>query len=70
MSFLVFSDGITEAVNDNEEEYGLERLKNTFQDSIRHGLESNKVIERILDEVEQFSSDQTDDQTLILIQYK
>ena len=36
----------------------------------RNVFESNKVIERILDEVEQFSSDQTDDQTLILIQYK
>ncbi len=70
MSFLVFSDGITEAVNDKEEEYGIERLKSAFHDSVSHGLESNKVIERILDEVKQFSPDQMDDQTLILIQYK
>ncbi len=70
MSFLVFSDGITEVVDSNEEEFGIERLKNTFQDSIRHGLESNQVIERILDEVQKFSPDQMDDQTLILIQYK
>ncbi|MBR2509300.1 MAG: SpoIIE family protein phosphatase [Lentisphaeria bacterium] len=72
MSFLVFSDGITEAVNSNSEEYGIERLKIAFQDSIQHGMESQKVIERILDEVQQFSGDQAqaDDQTLILIQYK
>lgn len=70
MSFLLFSDGITEAVNEKEKEYGLERLKNVFQDSISHGLESNKVIERILDEVKEYSPDQMDDQTLILIQYK
>lgn len=70
MSFLLFSDGITEAVNAEEQEYGIERLKNIFQDSVQHGLESNKVIERILDEVHNFSSDQMDDQTLILIQYK
>ena len=70
MSFLVFSDGITEAVNSNNEEFGIERLKMSFQDSIQHGMESNKVIERILDEVQQFSEDQADDQTLILIQYK
>ena len=70
MSFLVFSDGITEAVNDAEEEFGIERLKNAFQDAIQHGLESNNVIDYILDEVQKFSSDQLDDQTLILIQYK
>ena len=70
MSFLVFSDGITEAVNADSEEFGIERLKTVFQDSIQHGMESNKIIERILDEVQQFSEDQIDDQTLILIQYK
>ena len=47
-------------------------MKIAFQDSIQHGMESQKVIERILDEVQQFSGDQAqaDDQTLILIQYK
>ena len=34
------------------------------------GFESNKVIELILDEVEQFSTDQAEDQTIILLQYK
>lgn len=69
MSFLVFSDGITEAVNATEEEFGLERLKVLFQDSLQKGYDANKVISTILDEVQEFSPAQIDDQTLILIQY-
>jgi sigma-B regulation protein RsbU (phosphoserine phosphatase) len=69
MSFMVFSDGLTEAVNENEEEYGLERLKNAFQQAIQKGCTSEQVIAEIMQDIEKFAPTQIDDQTMILIRY-
>ncbi len=69
MSFMVFSDGLTEAVNENDEEYGLERLKNAFHAAIQKGYSSDQVIAEILADVENFATEQIDDQTMILIRY-
>lgn len=69
MSFMVFSDGLTEAVNENNEEYGLERLKNAFHQAIQKGYSSDQVIAEILNDVEKFATSQIDDQTMILIRY-
>jgi sigma-B regulation protein RsbU (phosphoserine phosphatase) len=59
---LLYSDGITEAMNREEEEYGPGRL-------VEHFLRSEACIERLFDEVRRFSagSTYTDDATAVLI---
>ena len=63
---LLFSDGITEALNDLEEEYGLDRLL-----TIWRGLDvtGEQAVQAILQDVEEFAGDmpQMDDQTLMVI---
>ena len=65
-SMLLFSDGITEALNDLEEEYGLDRLL-----TIWRGLDvtGEQAVQAILQDVEEFAGDmpQMDDQTLMVI---
>ena len=65
-SLLFFTDGITEALNDVDEEYGLERLLEIWRDV---DLQVEEVVQVILDDVEEFSGDmpQFDDQTLMVI---
>jgi sigma-B regulation protein RsbU (phosphoserine phosphatase) len=59
---LFYTDGITEAVNRDEEEYGPERL-------IEHFLQPDACIEGLIEEVQRFShgSTRTDDATALLI---
>lgn len=65
-SLLLFSDGITEALNELDEEYGSEKLLNLWKDM---DLTGEKAVQAILNDVEEFSGDmpQLDDQTLMVI---
>ncbi|MCX7820230.1 MAG: serine/threonine-protein phosphatase [Brevinematales bacterium] len=65
--FVFYTDGITEAINDKEEEFGTERLKQII---LKYkNLSSQKITEKIIEEVEKFAGekDQYDDITLIVI---
>jgi sigma-B regulation protein RsbU (phosphoserine phosphatase) len=59
---LFYTDGITEAVNRDEEEYGPARL-------LKHFLQPDACIEGLIEEVQRFGhgSDRTDDATAVLI---
>jgi len=59
---LLYTDGITEAANDTDEEYGPGRL-------IDHFLQPDASVERLIDEVRMFGagSEDTDDATAMLI---
>jgi sigma-B regulation protein RsbU (phosphoserine phosphatase) len=59
---LFYTDGITEAMNNDEEEYGPARL-------LDHFLQPDACIEGLLEEVQRFGqrSDRTDDATAVLI---
>jgi len=64
---VIFSDGISEAMNENEEEYGEERLKDFI---LNHRDEvPDKIIENILSNVKMFVGEapQSDDITLLVI---
>jgi PAS domain S-box-containing protein len=64
---ILYSDGITEAMNQEEEEFGLERLKelicNNFEKS------SEEISKIIIDQVGKFSAEteQMDDMTLLVL---
>ncbi len=64
-TLALYTDGITEAFNQAEEEYGEERLINALR---RHRASSSQgLLESIVDEVRQFSpQEQHDDITLIV----
>jgi serine phosphatase RsbU (regulator of sigma subunit) len=61
----IYTDGITEAFNDNDEEFGEERLIQTLQ--AHRGLRPDDLVATILDEVHRFSPrEHSDDITLIV----
>ena len=64
---LIYSDGVTEAKNENEEEFGEERLFELIQK--KSYLSSQNLIMDILNELKQFASSvsQSDDITLVSI---
>ncbi len=70
MSMLLFSDGITEALNVDNEEYGLERLQEEFRASRNAGDSSEDTLEKIINSASEFAVEQIDDQTMILINHK
>ncbi|MCZ6703281.1 MAG: PP2C family protein-serine/threonine phosphatase, partial [Ignavibacteria bacterium] len=64
---VIFSDGISEAMNENEEEYGEERLKEFISNHLDKS--PDKIIENILSDVKMFvgKAPQWDDMTLLII---
>jgi phosphoserine phosphatase RsbU/P len=64
---LLYTDGITEALDDQGNEFGLERTIEAVRDSARKGAEA--IVTRLIDDLRNFvgSTPQNDDITLIAI---
>ncbi|MBZ5494129.1 MAG: SpoIIE family protein phosphatase [Acidobacteriia bacterium] len=61
----IYTDGVTEAANHNEEEFGEERLISLLRQS--HGLHSSESLHKILQSVQEFApGEQADDLTTII----
>ena len=69
MTLLLFSDGITEALNVAGEEFGIESLLDIFRDGMREEKGPKELIESILRNVHKFTTgtQQADDQTIVVI---
>lgn len=67
---VVCSDGVTEARNRDGAEFGRERLVATL--ALSHGQQPDAVLERLLEEVRQFSAGaaQGDDITALVLRYR
>lgn len=67
---LLHTDGVREALDDREEEFGMERMSECFREAAPLGAET--VLERIQDELGRFTGDgrQMDDITLVAIEKK
>ena len=65
---LLFTDGVKEALDSNEEEFGLERLSETFRDAARLGAEA--VVKQVQEVVKSFTGEgpQMDDVTIVAIE--
>jgi sigma-B regulation protein RsbU (phosphoserine phosphatase) len=65
---LFFTDGVKEAMNADEEEFGMERLSQVFCESAVLGAE--EVVKRVQEAVGKFSGEgaQMDDVTLVAIE--
>jgi sigma-B regulation protein RsbU (phosphoserine phosphatase) len=64
---VIYSDGITEAMNPNEEEFGENRLENIIRDI--HRKNASEIVDIILAETKNHAGDvpQMDDQTLVVL---
>ncbi len=69
MYLLFFTDGITEAINEKEQEFGIDKLCEAFGESCDGNLMPHEIIDKILSKVDEFAPDeqQFDDQTLVVI---
>ena len=72
MSLLLFSDGITEALNEKGEEFGLDALYEIFGNAVAAGKTPHEIVDIIIHDVNVFTKNtpQADDQTLVVIQGK
>ena len=68
-ALMLFTDGLTEAINGNQEEYGLDRLSATFS---KQNSNPSDCVGAILSSVREFSEQQTqtDDQTIVILHRK
>ena len=66
---VLYSDGVTEATNADDEEFGTERLARAVQSAIHEGAEG--IVQAIHDAVDGFKShpEPTDDTTVIVIKW-
>lgn len=65
---LLFTDGVKEALNPLEEEFGMERLADVFKDAAALGAEA--VVKRVQEEADDFAGGgpQLDDVTIVVIE--
>ncbi|URA09765.1 SpoIIE family protein phosphatase [Thermospira aquatica] len=65
--FVVYSDGITECLNQNEEEFGIQRLKRIIQKY--DYLSASEIRDKVLEEIQEFrgGADIYDDMTLLVL---
>ena len=64
---LMFSDGLSEAVDGSGTEFGADRLARTFAEAGADGLPPSEIVERITGAVRAYEHEQTDDQTVVVI---
>ena len=67
---LMYSDGLSEALDDSGVEFGAERLAATFAEAGADGAEPAEIVERITGAVRAYEREQSDDQTVVLIARK
>jgi len=67
MSVLLYSDGITEALNFDSEEFGVNRLADDFENRCNGNMSVEEVLDGLFDAVSVFEPEQHDDRTAIMI---
>lgn len=67
MSVLIYSDGITEALDFNSEEFGVDRLADEFESRCADNLSAEEVLDGLMEVVHNYEPEQHDDRTAILI---
>ncbi len=67
MSMLLYSDGITEALDCDSNEFGVDRLAMDFENRCKGNMSVEEVLDGLLDAVCDFEVEQHDDRTAIMI---
>lgn len=72
IGILLYTDGISEAMNDRKEEYGIERIEKEFLEASINKDTPEVIIEKLMRSVDGFTinpENQLDDQTLVIIKH-
>ena len=67
VSFLLYSDGLTEALDYQSQEFGVDRLADEFERRSAAAMSAEEVLDGLMDAVSTFEPEQHDDRTAILI---
>lgn len=69
---VAFTDGISEAMNPHDEEWGEDRLLETFRSCAQAGLTATEAMQRILNSADRFAAGarQHDDMTLVVLRVR
>ncbi len=68
-TLMMFSDGLSEALNHNDEEFGVPRLIEAFREACCNSSDPDRIISEIMGRVASYESGQNDDQTIVLIRH-
>ena len=66
---MLFSDGLSEATDSDKVEFGVPRLSAAFSDACNRFNDSEQIIDHVMATVQDYESEQADDQTMILIRH-
>lgn len=66
-SVMLFSDGLSEALNHDRVEFGTNRLANAFHIACDHRDTPSEIIDEVMTSVHEFEYEQNDDQTMLII---
>jgi sigma-B regulation protein RsbU (phosphoserine phosphatase) len=66
-ALVMFTDGVTEAMNPEREEFGVQRLNDSLQDAAMRSPQ--EIIDTVKDDIKTFANgaDQSDDITMLVI---
>ncbi len=64
---ILFSDGLTEAVDAKGEEFGVKRLGEALFAGCNASNDPEKILDTVVESVKNYEKEQTDDQTIVLI---
>jgi phosphoserine phosphatase RsbU/P len=67
---MYYTDGLTDAANQNGERFDEENLRTAFIDACRHYQHSQEIIDQIFSEIQAFAGDkqdQSDDMTAVIL---
>ncbi len=66
--FILYTDGLNEALNKNREEYGFERIENLLNKNLNSS--SEEILSRIIEDVNNFmaGTEQIDDLTVVVVE--
>ena len=69
-ALILYTDGVTEAMNEEQEEFGVDRLRDVFKNS--PPVNAEDATERVFEAVHRFAgeADQSDDITCMVLHHK
>ena len=70
-TFFLYTDGLTEAKDAQEQKFGYERTKNVLNDCLERQLNPKEIVNTVTEAVHQFTNgaEQSDDLTMLVVRY-